>query len=77
MADGHLFHARALTAASRRVPLGRKLRVCNLRNDRCVRVTVTDRGPYVKGRIIDLSLGAARAIGAEHAGVVPVRIEPR
>ena len=73
MANGQLFRAAALTAASRTLPLGRIVRVCRVRV--CVRVTVTDRGPYAKGRILDLSKAAMRAIGGVKAGVVPVSIE--
>jgi len=75
MANGQLFRAAALTAASRTLPLGRVVRVCRVPG-RCVRVTVTDRGPYAKGRVLDLSKAAMRAIGGVKAGVVPVRIEP-
>jgi rare lipoprotein A len=75
MANGQLFRAAALTAASRTLPLGRVVRVCNLRNGLCVVVRVTDRGPYAKGRILDISRSAAHAIQSEKAGVVPVSIE--
>ena len=52
-----------LTMAHRRLPCGTRVRVTNHRNGRTVLVTVTDRGPFVRGRVADLSLGAARAIG--------------
>jgi rare lipoprotein A len=52
-----------LTAAHRSMPCGSRLRVTNARNGRSVVVTVTDRGPFVRGRIIDLSMGAAHALG--------------
>lgn len=52
-----------LTAAHRSLPCGTKLRVTNARNGRSVVVTVTDRGPFVRGRVIDLSMGAAHALG--------------
>ena len=74
MANGQMFRAAALTAASRTLPLGRVVRVCRVPG-RCVRVRITDRGPYAKGRILDLSRAAMVAIGGEHAGVVPVSIE--
>ena len=64
-----------LTAAHRTLPLGTRLRVTNLENGRMVRVRVNDRGPYVDGRILDLSLGAARALNMVERGVVPVRLE--
>ena len=75
-ADGSLFDAAGFTAASRTLPLGRHVRVCNLRNGLCVVVTVTDRGPYVRGRVIDLSRAAMLAIGGIGPGVVPVSIDP-
>jgi peptidoglycan lytic transglycosylase len=64
-----------LTAAHRTLPLGTRLRVTNLENGRMVRVRVNDRGPYVDGRILDLSLGAARALDMVERGVVPVRLD--
>jgi rare lipoprotein A len=74
MADGHLFDERKATAASRTLPMGRVIRVCSLRNERCVLVTVTDRGPYAGHRILDLSRAAMAAIGGLDAGVVPVLV---
>jgi len=75
MADGCRFDPARLTAASRTLPLGTSARVRNLSNGLSVVVSITDRGPYVRGRVIDLSLAAARALGAVQAGVVPVTIE--
>ena len=63
-----------LTAAHRTLPLGTWVLVTNERNGRSVRVYVNDRGPYVDGRLIDLSYGAATAIGMVGSGTVPVRI---
>jgi rare lipoprotein A len=63
-----------LTAAHRTLPLGTWVLVTNERNGRSVRVYVNDRGPYVDGRVIDLSYGAATAIGMVGPGTVPVRI---
>jgi rare lipoprotein A len=54
-----------LTAAHRRFPLGSKVKVTNLKNNRSTIVLINDRGPYVRGRIIDLSKGAAKAIGMD------------
>jgi rare lipoprotein A len=65
----------ALTAAHRTLPLGTRLRVTNLENGRMVVVRVTDRGPYAPGRIIDLSLAAARTLGMLERGVARVRLE--
>jgi rare lipoprotein A len=73
-ASGERFDMYALTAAHPSLPFGTRLRVVNLDNDREVEVRVNDRGPTVPGRIIDLSYGAARALGAVGAGVVPVRL---
>jgi rare lipoprotein A len=66
----------ALTAAHRTLPLGSRVRVTNLENGRHTTVTLTDRGPFVDGRIIDLSYGAGRALGMVGRGVAPVRLEP-
>lgn len=68
-------HVGALTAAHRSLPFGTKLRVTNLHNQRSVVVTVNDRGPFVRGRIVDVSTGAANALGFRSAGIAPVRIE--
>jgi rare lipoprotein A len=73
-ASGRNFDMRALTAAHRTLPLGTRLLVVNLRNGRSTEVCVNDRGPYVRGRIVDLSYAAARQVGAISDGVVPVRI---
>lgn len=74
-ANGEIFNQNAMTAAHRTLPFGTRIRVTNLRNNRQVTVRVNDRGPFTGGRILDLSAGAARAIGLERAGVGPVRIE--
>ena len=69
---GHVGH---LTAAHRTLPFGSKIRVTNLRNHRSVVVTVNDRGPFVRGRIVDVSMGAAGVLGMKSSGVAPVRVE--
>jgi peptidoglycan lytic transglycosylase len=74
-ASGETFDMARLTAAHRTLPMGTRLRVMNLENGRIVRVRVNDRGPYVAGRILDLSLGAARALDMVERGVVPVRFD--
>ena len=74
-ASGERFDPEKLTAAHRTLPLGTRLRVTNLRNGRSVLVTVNDRGPFIRRRDIDLSLGAARAIGIIRRGVERVRLE--
>ncbi|MBP0651017.1 septal ring lytic transglycosylase RlpA family protein, partial [Mycobacterium tuberculosis] len=57
-------------------PLGSQLRVTNLNNGRSVVVRINDRGPFVRGRIIDVSKGAAEALGFISAGLTRVRVEP-
>ena len=66
-ASGQRFNQEALTAAHRTLPFGTRLRVTH--GGRSVVVTVNDRGPFVRGRVLDLSTGAARAIGLTSAGV--------
>jgi rare lipoprotein A len=73
-ASGEPFDMHELTAAHRTLPLGARVRVTNLRNGRHVEVRINDRGPYVDGRILDLSRAAARELHAVGAGVVPVRL---
>jgi rare lipoprotein A len=75
-ASGELFNPRALTAAHRTLPFGTCVRVEVERNGRSVNVRINDRGPYVQGRIIDLSEGAAKVLGIQDAGVVGVRLSP-
>lgn len=73
-ASGETFDMNALTAAHRTLPLGTRVLVTNLANGRSIEVRINDRGPMVPDRIIDLSLGAARALGGVGAGVFRVRI---
>ena len=65
----------ALTAAHRTLPFGTQVRVTNLNNERSVVVRINDRGPFVRGRIIDVSRAAAERLDMLRSGVVPVRIE--
>ena len=74
-ANGERYNPSGLTAAHRTLKFGTKVRVTNLRNGRKVVVRINDRGPFIRGRIIDLSLGAARKIGMTHAGVAKVKVE--
>lgn len=76
MANGHPFHAGRFTAASRTLPIGAMVRVRNLRNGRAVLVEITDRGPYIDGRTIDLSRAAAERLGMVEDGVVTVSVVP-
>jgi peptidoglycan lytic transglycosylase len=66
-ASGQRFNQEAMTAAHRSLPFGTKLRVTH--GGRSVVVTINDRGPFIRGRVLDLSTGAARAIGLTGAGV--------
>jgi rare lipoprotein A len=74
-ASGELFDPNRYTAAHRRLPLGTQVRVTNLDTGRSVIVTITDRGPYVGHRVIDLSAAAAERLGMKRAGIAKVRIE--
>lgn len=74
-ANGSVFDQMAPTAAHRFFPFGTKIRVRNPRNGRAEIVTITDRGPFIRGRAIDLSLGTARRLGIEQQGVAPVILE--
>jgi rare lipoprotein A len=74
-ADGTTYDQNGLTAAHRTLPLGTTVRVTNLATGQQVLVRITDRGPFDPGRILDLSKGAADAIGGVHAGLLKVRLE--
>ena len=74
-ASGERFDMNALTAAHRTLPMETRVRVTNENNGRSVEVRINDRGPYSRGRIIDLSRAAARILGMIEAGVVPVTLE--
>ena len=74
-ASGERLHHDSLTCAHRTYPFGTLLRVTNPANGKEVIVRVTDRGPYVKGRIIDLSVRAARELGIIAQGIAPVTVE--
>lgn len=74
-ASGQRIHHDSLTCAHRSYPFGTMLKVTNLSNNKSVVVKVIDRGPFGRGRIIDLSWGAAKAIGMLSQGVASVRVE--
>jgi rare lipoprotein A len=74
-ASGRTYRKNELTAAHRTLPFGTRVRVTNLENGRSVVVTVTDRGPYRRERVIDLSKRAARKLGMVQAGVARVRLD--
>jgi rare lipoprotein A len=64
-----------MTAAHKTLPMGTRVRVLNKQNGKSVIVRITDRGPYIKGRIIDVTKGVAAKLGFIERGVVPVSIE--
>ncbi|MFD2246810.1 septal ring lytic transglycosylase RlpA family protein [Pontibacter ruber] len=75
MANGDPYRRNKLTAAHRTLPFGTKVKVTNLQTKQSVKVKITDRGPYSKGRVIDLSEAAAKRIGSIDEGVVPVKVK--
>jgi rare lipoprotein A len=76
MADGTRFDPASNAAASKTLPLGTTARVTNLENGRSALVTVRDRGPYVAGRVLDVSPADARRLGMKRQGLAPVAITP-
>lgn len=74
-ASGERFDKRAMTAAHPSFPMNTRVRVTNQRNGRTVILRINDRGPFARGRIIDVSEAAAEQLGMKEAGVVPVKVE--
>ena len=74
-ASGERLTNEAATAAHKTLPLGTKVRVTNEANGKSEVVTITDRGPYIKGRIIDLTIGAAERLGFRSRGITTVKVE--
>jgi rare lipoprotein A len=74
-ASGEKFDPQQLTAAHRTLPFGTRLRVTNLANGRSVMVRVNDRGPFVRGRTVDVSASAAEALKMTERGVVNVKLD--
>lgn len=74
-ASGERVHPGALTAAHRTLPFGTRVHITNRRNGRSVTVRINDRGPFIRGRIIDVTPAAARALG--FSGLAPVSIAVR
>ncbi len=74
-ASGARYNKNSLSAAHKTLPLGTRVRVTDSRSGRSVVVRINDRGPYAKGRVIDLSRAAANEIGLVAKGVAPVRLE--
>lgn len=75
MANGKPYNRHKLTAAHKSLPMGTKVKVTNPANGKSVKVKITDRGPYAKGRIIDLSEAGAKRLNYVKAGVVPVKVK--
>ena len=73
-ANGEIYNMYAMTAAHKTLPLGTWVRVKNLKNHREIEVRINDRGPFVRGRIIDLSYTAAKKLGVVGPGTAPVKI---
>lgn len=74
-ASGERFNKHSFTAAHRKLPFGSILRVTNLRNGKQVYIRVNDRGPFIRGRMLDMSLAAAEAIAFNGRGVIRVKVE--
>lgn len=74
-ASGERFSNNAATAAHKTLPMGTMVRVTNLNNNKSEIVRINDRGPYIKGRIIDVSIGTAEKLGFVNRGVVPTKVE--
>jgi rare lipoprotein A len=73
--NGEIFDQAKQTAAHRTLPFGTRVKVTNTQNSRSVVVRVNDRGPFAKGRIIDLSSSAFKSIASLNVGVIPVKLE--
>jgi len=74
-ASGIPLRDHAMTAAHKTLPMGTKVRVTNKYNGKSVILKITDRGPYIKGRVIDVTKGAAIELGMIHRGVGPCKVE--
>jgi rare lipoprotein A len=74
-ANGERYDPKQLTAAHRTLPFGTKLQVTNVNSGRSVVVRVNDRGPFIRGRVVDVSYAAARELNLLHAGTAKVKVE--
>jgi rare lipoprotein A len=74
-ASGERLDERSATAAHRTLPMGTKVRVTNLANGRSEVVRINNRGPFIKGRVIDVTIGTAEKLGFVQRGIVPVKVE--
>lgn len=75
MSSGVRYNTRDMVAAHRTLPFGTIVRVTNLFNNKSVDVVIMDRGPFIRGRIIDVSYAAALKLGMVRYGLVPVSVE--
>lgn len=74
-ASGEIYNQNAMTAAHKTLPFGTRVRVTNLNNGRSAIVRINDRGPFIRGRVIDLSRAAASSVGMLGSGIAPVKVE--
>jgi rare lipoprotein A len=74
-ASGERFNGSAMAAAHKKLPFGTMVKVIDLKTNKSITVRINDRGPYIRGRVIDLTIGAARALGMYHRGIAKVRLE--
>lgn len=74
-ASGERFDGRALAGAHKKLPFGTMVRVVDLKTNKSIVVRINDRGPYIRGRVIDLTIGAARQLGMYERGIAKVRLE--
>ena len=74
-ANGERFKQSKLTAAHKKLPFGTRVKVTNIRNGKSVIVRINDRGPFIRGRVIDLSRAAFKKIGNTRSGVIRVKLE--
>lgn len=73
-ANGERYNPNGFTAAHRNLPFGTKVRVTNQKTGKSVVVRINDRGPFIRGRVIDVSYGAAKALGMHRSGVARVKV---
>ena len=74
-ANGEHFNHHALSAAHKKIPFGSKVKVTNIKNNKSVIVRINDRGPFIRGRVIDLSRHAFSQIGNTRVGIIKVKLE--
>ena len=74
-ASGERFNGSAMAAAHKKLPFGTVVKVVDLKTNKSITVRINDRGPYIRGRVIDLTIGAARALGMYNRGIAKVRLE--